>query len=68
LLTNVAFWSVTPHNLGKIYKIIQLKMEAEGSIQTVVTFYQTTRRRISEDVFLIVSAMRHPHMFNRCFS
>jgi len=43
-------------------------MEAEGSTQTIVNFYQTTRRHITEDVCLIVTAMRNAHMFNRCFS
>jgi len=54
--------------LEKIYQIIQLKMEAEGSTRTTVNFYQTIQRRITEDAYVIVSAMRNPHMFNRYFS
>jgi hypothetical protein len=57
------FWDVTPCSLVQVYRrfrgicclhhqgvlLIALMMEAAGTSETSVNFYQTTRRNIPED-------------------
>jgi hypothetical protein len=46
------FWVVAPCSLVEIYQFIALMMEAARSSETLVSFYQTTRRYNPEDSHL----------------
>jgi hypothetical protein len=57
------FWDVAPRSLVEFYQrfigacwmIIALMMEAASTTETSVNFYQTTRRSISEDIFILAA-------------
>jgi hypothetical protein len=46
------FWVVAPYSLLEIYQRFALMMEAARSSETLVNFYQTTRRYNPEDSHL----------------
>jgi hypothetical protein len=47
------FWVVAPHSLVEVYqRFIALMMEAARTSETLVNFYQTTRRYNPEDSHL----------------
>jgi hypothetical protein len=46
------FWVVAPCSLVEVYQRFILMMEAAGTSETPVNFYQTTRRNNSEDSHL----------------
>jgi hypothetical protein len=46
------FWVVAPKSLIEIYQRFALMMEAARSSETLVNFYQTTRRYNPEDSHL----------------
>jgi hypothetical protein len=55
------FWVVVPCNLVEVYRrfgnaycLIALMMEAASNCEKSVNFYQTTRRKISEDSHLLI--------------
>jgi hypothetical protein len=49
-----AFWVVTPYSLVEVYqRFIALMTEAARTSETLVNFYQTTRRYNPEDSHLL---------------
>jgi hypothetical protein len=46
------FWVVAPCSLVEVYQLIALMMEAARTSETLVNFYQTTRRYNLEDSHL----------------
>jgi hypothetical protein len=50
-----AFWVVAPCSLVEVYQLIALTMEAARTSETLVNFYQTTRRYNPEDSHLLLS-------------
>jgi hypothetical protein len=52
------FWVVAPCSLVEVYQAIALMIEAARTSETLVNFYQTTRRYTQKTAIFVLTAVR----------